>query len=68
MIFQSLSCLAVDGLEDSGINCYHLRQLAILCGLNCLDQNHFSLTSQECDPRTGHVLDHKVFGFHSVRI
>jgi chromate reductase, NAD(P)H dehydrogenase (quinone) len=61
--YHSSLCLisvAVDGFETSGINCYHLRQLAILCGLNCIDNYQLSLTSHDCDSHTGFVLDSKV--------
>lgn len=60
--------LAVDGLQNTGINCYHLRQLGILCGLNCYDKYQFTLTPEECDPESGIVTENKVISMITMII
>lgn len=63
-----LFILAVDGIQNTGINCYHLRQLAILCGLNCFDKYQYTLTLQECDPQSGVLIESKVLHIFSFEL
>ena len=51
----------VDSLTEEGMNCYHLRQLAIILGLDCLAEPQFCLVHDEYyNKTTGRIDEDKV--------
>jgi len=61
LVGKPAAFLGVDSLTEEGMNCYHLRQLAIILGLDCLAEPQFCLVHDEYyNKTTGRIDEDKV--------
>ena len=56
----SIDNAGVDSLSKKSINCYHLRELAMVCGMKCMSHFQVCLTQGEVGILNGSIHDSKV--------
>lgn len=50
----------MDGISKAGLNCYHLRELAILSGMKTVTKSQIAVTKDDIHRFTGNIDDDKV--------